>query len=73
MIDFIKAYDIKFESLIVRYRSPKDPNWLHFGLESYSESHLNLGLPSLIFLLGKNGTGKSRFLNGLKLFGDKQQ
>lgn len=73
MIDFIKAYDIKFESLIVRYRSPKDPNWLHFGLESDSESHLNLGLPSVIFLLGKNGTGKSRFLNGLKLFGNKQQ
>ena len=73
MIDFQRAYDIKFESLIVRYRSPKDPNWSHFGLQSNSESHLNLGLPSVIFLLGKNGTGKSRFLKGLKLFGDKQQ
>ena len=64
---------MKFESLIVRYRSPKDPNWPHFGLESNSESHLNLGLPGVIFLLGKNGTGKSRFLKGLKLFGDRQQ
>ena len=73
MINFIRAYDLKFESLIVRYRSPKDPNWPHFELQTNSESRLNLGPPSVIFLLGKNGAGKSRFLNGLKMFGDRQR
>ncbi len=62
-------YDFKFDQLIVRYRSFKQDG--HFS-KLDSESFINLGVPGAIILLGKNGAGKSRFLNGLKSFGKRQ-
>lgn len=61
-------YDFKFDQLAVRYRSLRDTYFYKFD----SESFINLGMPGAIILLGKNGAGKSRFLNGLKSFGERQ-
>jgi len=69
-----EAFDIRFEQLLVRYRSPLDPTFPEvYGYRSDSESTLNLGLPGVKVLLGKNGSGKSRLLNGIKAFGNKQK
>jgi energy-coupling factor transporter ATP-binding protein EcfA2 len=69
-----EAFDIRFEQLLVRYRSPLDPTFPEvYGYRSDSESSLNLGLPGVKVLLGKNGSGKSRLLNGIKAFGNKQK
>jgi len=66
-------FDLKFEQLLVRYQSPRNKNWRdHFGYETESESNLTLGRPGVILLLGKNGSGKTRFLNGLQVFGEKK-
>ena len=68
-----EVFDIRFDQIVVRYRSPKGENGITAtGFKSDSESLLNLGMPGAIMLLGKNGTGKSRFLRGLRIFGDKQ-
>jgi ABC-type branched-subunit amino acid transport system ATPase component len=64
-----EVFDFKFDQLVVQYRAPEDS----FGnFELQSESFLNFGRPGVIVLLGKNGAGKSRFLNGLKIFGKRQ-
>lgn len=70
MIDVREAFDFKFEQLIIRYKSFKF-KYENFGFNTESESRINLGRPGVIILLGKNGAGKSRFLNGLKVFGEK--
>ncbi len=69
MVLLSSFYDFKFDQLAVRYRS--------FTQDGYfskidSESFISLGMPGAIVLLGKNGAGKSRFLNGLKSFGNRQ-
>ena len=61
MIDLAQAFDISFDKLVVKYKSPKISGWFQFGFDTDSESLLNLGLPGAIMLLGKNGSGKSRF------------
>ena len=62
-------YDFKFDQLAIRYRSVTQDG---FFSKLDSESFVNLGVPGAVILLGKNGAGKSRFLNGLKSFGDGQ-
>ena len=63
-------YDLKFEKLIARYQ------FLGNGFSSKrhieSDSCLALGRPGVVVLLGKNGSGKTRFINGLKVFGEKK-
>lgn len=61
-------YDFKFDQLAVRYSSLKKG----FFYKLDSESFINLGVPSAVVLLGKNGSGKSRFLKSLKSFGESQ-
>ena len=72
MIDFTQAFDLSFGRLAVRYKSPKISGWFQYGFTTDSESLLNLGLPGAILLLGKNGSGKSRFVESFQLFGNKQ-
>ena len=72
MIDFAQAFDLSFDRLVVRYKSPKISGWFQYGFTTDSESLLNLGLPGAILLLGKNGAGKSRFLESFQNFGNKQ-
>jgi energy-coupling factor transporter ATP-binding protein EcfA2 len=72
MIDFAQAFDFSFDRLVVRYKSPKISGWFQYGFTTDSESLLNLGLPGAILLLGKNGAGKSRFLESFQNFGNKQ-
>ena len=69
MDDLSSFFDFKFDQLAVRYRSLKEYG-VFYRLDS--ESFINLGVPGAIILLGKNGAGKSRFLNGLKSFGERQ-
>lgn len=57
-------FDFKFDQLNVRYFSNKHPSGADV-FSTDSESLLNLGCPGVILLLGKNGSGKSRFLKSL--------
>ena len=68
-----EAFDARFEKLLICYRSPKSPFLHELGLRTESESALSLGMPGVVILLGKNGSGKTRFLNGLDAFGKKQK
>lgn len=70
MESLAKFYDLKFEKLIARYQFLEDD----FGFKKKidSDSCLALGRPCVVVLLGKNGSGKTRFINGLKVFGEKK-
>jgi energy-coupling factor transporter ATP-binding protein EcfA2 len=72
VIELAQAFDVSFDKLVVRYKSPKISGWFQYGFDTDSESLLNLGLPGAIMLLGKNGSGKSRFLESFQIFGLKQ-
>lgn len=63
-------YDLKFEKLIARYQFLD--NEFGFKKQIESDSCLALGRPGVVVLLGKNGSGKTRFINGLRLFGEKK-
>jgi hypothetical protein len=63
-------YDLKFEKLIVRYQFLD--NEFGYKKQIESDSGLALGRPGVVVLLGKNGSGKTRFINGLRLFGEKK-
>lgn len=68
MESLAKFYDLKFEKLIARYQFLDD----NFKKKIESDSCLALGRPGVVVLLGKNGSGKTRFINGLRLFGEKK-
>lgn len=70
MSNLSSEFDFKFDQLNVRYVS-NSVSYISGGQfpQKDSESCLNLGRPGAILVLGKNGSGKSRFLKSLGFYG----
>jgi energy-coupling factor transporter ATP-binding protein EcfA2 len=65
-----EAFDSRLESIIVKLTEVRD-EWQSFlrDDEVLAQSSFEIGRPGVTLLLGKNGTGKSRFVSSLAAFG----
>lgn len=65
------GFDIRPKYLQISFESRSDESALNYDpakLHRNSESIVNLPESGIVFLLGKNGAGKSRFLKGLEAY-----
>ena len=77
MIRIAELFDLRFKCLLIRYQGSRpdlsglttlvDKNAPTFAA---SESIITLNDPGVVFLLGRNGSGKSTFLKSLVAFGE---